>query len=452
VDEMTLLREFRLEKEAPEAGARQAARVALLNAIDAAAPTPGTRRTRIRRPRRALVTAVAAAALAVTLLALIPRQFSERHQLTLVDRALAAVSQGPILHAVLQVPTAMTASGPGGVHPDVAIINLATGKERQPQTTTEYWYDPQRGLLHSKTRVDGGLVWDSLQTTRQSLSNMSRPRASGGRPALDPGLSAFLVGYRAALKAGKAHDAGTARINGREVRWLRFPLARGNSEEIGLDARSFEPLYLHVRCPLCTAAPPTQRIVTLEGLSRESANFVALVRRRSASNGRYANTERRLIALREAPRLLKHMVLWAGPRRGSLKLSVVTFSNDSRHSALPITTENTVGRGLGVGLIYGAQKTAHGGYRVASGQPYVGITQTTSWRYGPGNFEDLGVGHPLAMGAIPFPREGEAVLHSTPDRKYWSVQLKKNGLYVEVDASSRALAVDTARELRPLRR
>src|SRR6185312_464710 len=54
----------------------------------------------------------------------------------LIDRALAAVGRGPVLHAVVEFDS-----------PHAAVVNLSTGAERPLPQRLEYWFDAERRTL-----------------------------------------------------------------------------------------------------------------------------------------------------------------------------------------------------------------------------------------------------------------------------------------------------------------
>jgi hypothetical protein len=410
--------------------------------VDRVEPAAAPARTRRRRlPLVALVAAALAAAIA-----LVPSQLDRSKQSDdLLSAALAAVSTGPVLHVVLSVPTQDTAFGAHPLH--LSIVDVATGKARPVMTTNELWYDPSRHELHQQTRVDGALRYDVLATPNEDVSNQSRPATGTGVPSEQPALAAFFGGYKQALERGDAKEAGTAFVDGRKVIWLRFPPSHAYGvQEIAVDPVSYRPLYLKTLCPFCTVTPPTYRILTLEGVSTKNANFTRPTFRRPAEGDRYTNSEKRLVPLRQATRLIHHVALWAGPSVGGIRYTAALFENDTRHSGPHITKANTVARAYGVTMIYGAQLTAHGGTRHIPGKPGVSIAEAVDYTLGPGNFDNAEANRPLALGLTPIPPEGKLALSSLGGPG-WDGQLRRDGLYVEIFAPTRALVLATARAL-----
>jgi hypothetical protein len=402
---------------------------------------------RLRRP----ITVALAGAVVIAAIALIPTWLTGDARVSLVDRALAAVSGGPVLHAVLAIETEKMMIAADGDASHVAVVDLATGRERTVETRIELWYDPDRKLLHEIFSIDGAVLWDVLHSPQKREDNRGRVSPADGPPMIDPALAAFFRGYRQALADGSATRAGSDVVDGRRVEWLRFPVpgADNVSREVALAANSEDALYLRGVCSQCAAKPLTYRIATLEGVSAEAANFSVPRAPEGSGKGRYANGGRRAIALEEADSLLGRTALWAGQNVRGVDFSLAQYVYGSRHTSLPTTKENEVGRGHGLVFLYGAEVEENGSWHVSPGKPHLSITETADYRYGPGNF-DRDAGRPLTLAGGPVPPAGEVALSSMGGAG-WVGQLQKNGLYVEIHASSRELVLAAARALEPVR-
>ncbi len=232
-------------------------------------------------------------------------------------------------------------------------------------------------------------------------------------------------------------------MNGFPVLWIRFPSVRkGVYEEVAVDPTTYRARFMREICSGCTAPPPTYTIITLEGISRRAADFSA-PHWSSPSFGRYANSEIRAIPITDAPQLLHTPGLWSGRSISGVRLSLTQYLNSSLHDALPIRRSNTVGRGYAIRLLYGVQVLANGGYRTKPGEPSVGITETKTFAYA-GNF---GRGRTaLTVAQAPVPNWPNVAL-SHIDNSLVVVQTKHDHLYIEIDASTRALAIEAARTL-----
>src|SRR2546430_2369445 len=88
------------------------------------------------RPRRWRLGAAAAVGIAILAVALVALLAPSRHgDGSVVDRALAALGGGPVLHVVTRSP-----------YPRYELIDLATGERRPVYDEIEEWSDPQRGV------------------------------------------------------------------------------------------------------------------------------------------------------------------------------------------------------------------------------------------------------------------------------------------------------------------
>ncbi len=225
---------------------------------DAIARAAGLSRRRIMRRSRA-VGLVGALVVAAALVLVAPW---DRSGGSLSDLALAAVGSQPVLHVVAERTTGVRA------------VEIATGASRPVVQEQEIWYDADRGLKKTVARVGAttlhvtletpqggvtahGIVYDCawiaahpVEATKAHVScnpsgdNGTTPRVvPRPKPTLDPGLSGFVDGYRRALAAGQAREAGSGELDGTPVDWLVFRTSDG-SERVALDADSHKPVLL----------------------------------------------------------------------------------------------------------------------------------------------------------------------------------------------------------------
>ena len=89
---------------------------------------------------------------------------------SVVDRALAAIGSGPVIHAVVEYSW-----------PQDVVVNLATGAERERVHRYQFWYDESRRQLHSRVSADGGAGSDQLGEFDSAR--------------LDPALAGFATRY-----------------------------------------------------------------------------------------------------------------------------------------------------------------------------------------------------------------------------------------------------------------
>jgi hypothetical protein len=195
----------------------------------AEAPAQEGRPVRTRRSKRSYlarrlvpVFVLAAAAFAFVLIA--PWQHGPGA--TVMERALAAIGDRPVLHAVLRSPMMRT------------YIDLATGQEKPQFDTFEIWFDRERHLVHVKCSMDGSLYDD----IREPLTDVSRS------DLIDPALAEFFDGYRSALANGTAHVTGTGVVNGHEVSWIEIGAGQRPryrlKERVAIDKKSSLPLKI----------------------------------------------------------------------------------------------------------------------------------------------------------------------------------------------------------------
>ena len=217
-----------------------------------------------RRPTMRLAAVAAVVGLAVALALVSP--WSGRG--SLVDRALAAIGSGEVVHVVQTAEL-----------PDQAVVDLRTGAESPVVSTRELWFDGERGLLRSVQRIGGTVTGEVLETPQGSWTEAGRvytcawiaahpveatkarvscnPSGENGttprqvpepRPALDPALAGFVTGYREALASGQATRDGSGTLDGRSVEWLRFALPRdtgpARTERVAVDAATYLPVQV----------------------------------------------------------------------------------------------------------------------------------------------------------------------------------------------------------------
>jgi len=313
----------------------------LLAVADAVATTQ--RRRRMLRPLLA-IPVLAAALIAVALFA--PRQGSGPG---LTARALAAVGDKPVLHAVVREER------PVGWY----LVDLSTGARTAPRLTveTEMWYDRSRGLEHKVTRTNGRLTDDVLQTpdgvtsregtvitcawiarhpveaTRKRVScrldgeNGTVPRnVPEPAPIVDPALAGFVSGYRDALAAGAVRKAGEGEIRGRPVYWLELTLEQPRPpgadrdlepirERVAVDRETYRPLLVRAEHGV------SYEVATIETVPAEDADFskpVPLPAEERISSGSVVASEE--VGLDEARSVLGREAFWAGRQIEGLEL------------------------------------------------------------------------------------------------------------------------------------
>lgn len=317
------------------------------------------------------------------------------------DRALAAIGQRPIVHAVVE----------RGV-PYSAVVEVATGDERPVRLRVEWLVDSRGGSQDWWTSVDGG----------------PRRHSTTGSP--DPALTAFATGYREALADGRVHVVGEGTFEGRKTKILRVDAGNGQSSTVTVDAETYLPLTFGA----VSGERDVWRVVAIESVDREPPGLT----RDTPQTGLSADVaELRRLPATEAALALGVRALWPGARVGSLELTSIRLQRLTT-SALPGFRRQKESLGL---LLY---------YE-GSGS-WLEVAETKDWEVAYGFY-----GPRLAANG-PLPAEGELRIdcdacggdHAPGYKPIWQAQLQTNGLYFRVRAPSRELTLRAARSLEPM--
>jgi hypothetical protein len=276
-------------------------------------------------------------------------------QPSLVDHALAAVGDEPVVHAVIRQ------RGLSGT----ALINLSTGQKTVPRsiTETEIWFDEERALEHTITRVTGehtqdvlstpqgvtsdtGPVWTCariaahpVEATRAGVScnfsgeNGTTPtHVQEPPPTVDPALLGFVDGYRRALANGTARRIGEGTVHGEHVYWLELRLPDPDTnpgdprvdfrERVAVAADTYRPLVIR---PLADGVRGLDyEVLEIGTVARADANFsepklIPPEERPSSANARTTGE----LDFAGASELLGMRALWAGPELHGLRLAAI---------------------------------------------------------------------------------------------------------------------------------
>ena len=352
----------------PALAATERARTAALAALGAPPPhTSQIRRTRFWPSRRAgvlLLAAAVAGATAVVLVLVSPWQ----NNALASQRALAALGDGPVIHAVVQSPGSRS-----------SIIDLATGDSRPQFLRNEYWYDGERNMLRAKLSVDGRLLpgAEYVQTKDGFFTDLGN-QGPGVPPSLDPALTGFASQYRDALASGQAHVIGDDTVDGREAILLRFELpafppgtpgaGQQRFEDVAVDAHDYRPLRFRISAPGGQTTDNWWRVVAIETMPREPGLFAPPPPAEPRPSQQTGTTERTLTAP-EAAAALSQPALWPGTKVDGIDLTKIDL--------LKLTTRWTDGKETeshALQLQYGAdQRTSY-----LSGEPSLIMTEGTA--------------------------------------------------------------------------
>jgi hypothetical protein len=349
--------------------------LALADAVAAARQEPVRARRRVSRT--VLVGAfVLAAAAAVALVA----PWNAGHT-TLVDRAIAAIGDGPVLHAI----TRETTSGGG-----LTVVDLQTGERSAPVSVLEQeiWYDQAKGLAHTISRTNGRLSDDVLQTPDGSFSsdgpvitcawiarhpveatkervscrfdgdNGATPRDVPEQPpSVDPALAGFLTQYRDVLASGGARKTGEGVVDGTPVYWLSIPIDVPTDptappsppvevrELVAVGRDSYRPVL--VKTVFNGSQASEYHVVEIGSMARDEANFSKPeprpARERVTIGEVASHTE---IVPAQAAGALGRPAFWLGREFGNLALSSVerltVTTGYARSTGLPLRLDDGV--------------------------------------------------------------------------------------------------------------
>jgi hypothetical protein len=191
------------------------------------------------------------------------------------------------------------------------------------------------------------------------------------------------------------------------------------------------------------------RILALEGVGEGVANFSPPTTRNPDVVAAYSG-EWQTTSIAEAKSRFRDGALWAGGMIGGMQLNSVRVVRPSSHSGSPPTDANLIARGLGIQFTY-----TTGGRDVGAESSNRGEALTVSesadyeFVFSGFNFNNAGAGQPLTRYGGALPPEGEVALSSTRPG-HWTAQLKRDGLYIEIDGPSRELVLDAVDALVPI--
>ncbi len=376
-------------------------------------------RLRVRLTRRVLTPAIGGAVLVVLLaaVALVGPSGDERPT-SIVQRAQAAVGDGPILHVVFRERTVTGER-----------YETATGRPVPVVTLVETWADPERGRGREIRRRGGTVVSDVAYT---------------GLPGPARGPLDLAAQYRRQLEKGQTELVRAGVVNGRPVHWLRFTGAR--TVEWAVDARTYQ--LVRVR----SVAGPVRNVqdyLTMEAVERDEDDFevehaAPRAIRQSRPPGTRTGPAGALRAVEQAQ--------WAGLRLAGLPLRELrvmpwrgTLDPDAATGVVKPDGDERDVEGTILIVAYGERLSSL--EAPVEGMPTgVEIVQAAD--------EDE-ARHFLRPGreAYPPPPEGSfdlsaedlgaGALHATGS-------LRKPGVWILIRASSRELLFEAARSLRPI--
>jgi hypothetical protein len=369
------------------------------------------------RHRRVFLRAAIAVAVAVGALVLgLAWPFGGGPHGTILERALAAVGDGPVLHVVFRDET-------GGT-----LVDLETGQRRPVYSEREIWYDPHRGL-RQVLRFGGVLQQDGLIPSR-GVDRHSRETFSG-----------FTTGYREALENGTARVVAPDVVDGTPVYWIRFKgemlydvgdhMDHEWSHEVAVDRETFRPVFVRETRDGKPAEFTGAAVLEMESLPAGAGDFSSSSKPDLSGVAMMEGNTGEL-TLAEARRLVDGAV-WAGQAVSDIQLGRIW------HRVHAVGYDRATGkwehRWDGAAFFYGhvVDGGPHPDY-ADYGRPFVSITDSAT---------PEGSIYPGARAYVP--PAGSLLL--TPGHRG---QLERNGVYVTIEASSDELVLAAARALEPV--
>lgn len=375
---------------------------------------PGRRLT-----RRILVAASAAGVLAVAV-ALLPGRVADEGKVDVIERALAAVSEGPVIHALVE-----------NADSRAILVDLASDRETIEPERYESWHDQERDQVSILMTVGNEVV-----------NEMRGVKLSGPPPSLR--ALAFTTHYREALETGKARVIRRETADGRKTVLLRIGVPAWKDprsgevvepsyvEEVVVDADTFKPLrFRHLPGPDVVAGPiHWWRVLSIESIDRDDDDFKAVPPARRWRMVAPSNAKK--VSLEEAATALGRPALWPGEQVDGVSLDrlglvTTTFTwNDGRKTESP-----------SLQIHYGPDRPGSRDWIVLS----VGTSAADAPVFGPLD------GEPVPAGKVRLAFE-----KSRDDRSIdmWFGNVERGGLYINMQSPKRELIIAAAKALKPL--
>jgi hypothetical protein len=330
---------------------------------------------------------------------------------SILERAAAAIGDGPVLHVVVR-------SGFGGT-----LINLRSGARSELHGKEEIWFDPQRGI-HQVSSFGGVLQSDALYPP-------------GRVSYLDKTLGGLANRYRQALENGSARVLGKDTVADQPVYWIRvdtqmLPDVADHklhewAHDVAVSQNNFEPVATRETRDGEVGPDGISMIESVETLSKGAGNFTRLTPDRNGTAFMMGGRGREL-SLPQANQLLGGRAVWAGPSVAGIKF--VGVAKQDRAEGYNRQTNTWAKRYFSVTFSYGA--TAQLG-RPASG-PSVQLSESPTLDFG------------FQRGVIGYsPPEGSVLVVGG---RIGAMQT--NGVYLALEATSAELLLATAQALEPV--
>jgi hypothetical protein len=368
----------------------------------------GQRRTGRRWLLRALPVGTAAVA---ALLVALAWPFGGGPSGTILERAAAAVGDGPVLHAVIR-------SGWGGT-----LVDLDSGAREEIRAELEVWYDPERGI-HEVSRFAGFLQSEALYPP-------------GRVSYLDKTLGGLASGYRDALQDGTAYVLESGVVEGQAVHWIRvdtqmLPDVADNrlhewAHDVAVSQDTFEPVATRETRDRELSPNGISIVLSVETLPEGEGSFTRISPQPEIVVTRGSFTGTGSLTTSEASAVLGRRALWAGRRIAGLDLARIWKDERGERKDGPSGIWQTF---TGVTFLYGAIDENGN----PPGERFLRLSESTTldsgFRWGVRDF---------------VPPEGSMLVLDGG-----RASLRQDGVYVVLSASSDDMLLSAARSLEPV--
>ena len=235
--------------------------------------------------------------------------------------------------------------------------------------------------------------------------------------------------YRDALARGEAQIGDEGTLGGRRVVWLLLT-AGGIRERVAVDAETYVPLRITPLDEEGRAARFSWEVRLIETVARVEADFAPPRQRRPAPYRGDVRASRPL----SSDQVIEEIAwpaLWLGESWRGLRL--VSLDQETLSRGYPPESRVRADRGQGLRLRYAVDGAAR--YVELSEAPF----PEPAYAF---------MGGELTFNGNPIPLEGQVELVALGSRPGRAIgQLRRDGVYVTIWASSRGLALEAARAL-----
>lgn len=421
------------------------------------------RQARPRRRTRAIQLTLATGVVALAALFVVaPWKCSER--VGVMDKALAAVGDGPVVHVVFRGDW-------GGT-----LVDLKTGDRKPVYGERELWYDASRNLVHEINRFGGAVEDEEVYSAKKpstELTSLSRE-------------------YRKALEAGTARVTGLDVLDGVPVYWitvrrLMLPDVADHrdheyAEHVAISRETFKPVATRATRDGNVIEGSNQRVLRLETVPYAQEDFVS--NPQASLDGRAMMQGSDPIDLARAAPALGRTPYWLGPEHAGFPLVQIKKAFSATGiSAKTLVTGQRAGqiqrclRASARARMRGVRPTCrlpHRSVEIRDGQVYesgpvrFGARQTAvTFFYGKRGDDPT----TFKKESVPLWTEPHVLITETTDRdfvsrgspmKYMPTEgsvvlmpgqsgfLVRGGVYITIMATSEKLILDAARALRPM--